>query len=79
MRHMRICVGDITARCEKCGSEDFQPQPGAASPAHEVFCFGCGTSTTRRALLMQIADRTMERAQAFLQQVKKQRSEPRKP
>jgi hypothetical protein len=48
---MRVCVGHISARCERCGGEDFQPALGEPSPT-ELICFACGLPTTRRALLM---------------------------
>ena len=75
---MRICVGHISAHCDKCGSQDFQPLHGESSPAHELVCFSCGACTTRRALLTQIADETVKRAEAFLELSKKARSQPRK-
>jgi hypothetical protein len=73
---MRICVGHITARCDQCGCEDFQPAPGETTPAQELACFGCGLRTTRRALLMQVADETVRRADAFLEASRKLRSRP---
>ena len=63
---MRIAVGQITAHCEMCGCEDFQPAAGEPSVPNELMCFNCGMCTTRRALLMQISDETVRRAQAFL-------------
>jgi hypothetical protein len=38
-----------------------------------VACFNCGFSTTHRALLMQISDETVRRAQAFLDAARKAR------
>ena len=75
---MRIRIGQINARCDACGGEDFQPLPGDDSAPHELACFGCGTVSTRRALLAQIAELTMRRARSFLSRSRKQRSEPRK-
>ena len=69
---MRVCVGHISARCERCGGEDFQPALGEPSPT-ELICFACGLPTTRRALLMQVADETVRRAQAFLDASRKAR------
>jgi len=74
---MRICVGHITSRCDQCGCEDFQPFQGEPSPAHELMCFNCGARTTRRALLMQIANETVKRAETFIELSKKARSQPR--
>src|ERR1051325_3010884 len=70
---MRVCVGHISARCEHCGCEDFQPALGEPSSPTEVICFACGLPTTRRALLMQIADETVQRAQAFLDSSRRSR------
>ena len=70
---MRVCVGHITARCDRCGCEDFQPIHTDSSPAHDVVCFSCGARTSRRALLSLVADETVKRAQAFLELSKKMR------
>ena len=70
---MRVRVGHISAHCEQCGCEDFQPTLGEASSSTELACFSCGFSTTRRALLMQIADETVRRAEAFLDASRKAR------
>ena len=75
-RIVRICVGQISARCENCGGDEFQPSPGASSPALELACFSCGSRTTHRALLMQVADETVRRAQAFLDASRSQRRQP---
>ena len=75
---MRICVGEIGARCEQCGAEEFQPVPAGTVPAHELVCFSCGAVVSRRALLAQIARRTMKRAERFLEDSKKQRTQPGK-
>jgi hypothetical protein len=64
---MRVHVGQISAHCEQCGCEDFQPLLGEASCPTELACFNCGLSTTRRALLMQVANETVRRAQVFLE------------
>ena len=47
------------------------------SPAHELTCFSCGARVTRSALLMQIANETTKRAEAFIEISKKARSQPR--
>jgi len=74
---MRIRVGHITARCDNCGCEDFQPLHAESSPAHELTCFSCGARVTRSALLMQIANETTKRAEAFIEISKKARNQPR--
>jgi hypothetical protein len=74
---MRISVGHISARCEHCGGEEFQPVPGENSAPLELVCSGCGQRTAHRALLMQVANETVRRAQAFLEQARKQRERPR--
>ncbi|HEY1291300.1 MAG TPA: hypothetical protein VGF58_23445 [Burkholderiales bacterium] len=70
---MRVRVGHISAHCEQCGCEDFQPTLGEPAVPNELACFNCGLSTTHRALLMQVADETVRRAQAFLDASRKAR------
>ena len=70
---MRVRVGRISAHCEMCGCEDFQPTLGEPSCPTELACFNCGLSTSRRALLMQVSDETVRRAQVFLEAVRKAR------
>ena len=70
---MRICVGHISAHCGQCGCQDFQPLLAESSPAHELACFSCGARVTRRALLGQIADETVRRAETFLNLSRKTR------
>jgi hypothetical protein len=70
---MRICVGHISAQCDKCGCQEFQPLVAEPSLAHELVCFSCGARVSYRALLTQIADETTKRAQAFLQRSEKAR------
>ena len=76
---MRICIGDVCARCDRCGAEEFQPLPAGTAPAQELVCFACGAVVSRRSLQTQIAERTMTRAERFLQDSKKLRTQPRKP
>jgi hypothetical protein len=73
---MRISVGNINARCDVCGGEDFHPIPGETDPVQELSCFGCGLRTTRRALLIQVADETVRRAEAFLEASRRLRNRP---
>ena len=75
---MRVCVGHISAYCDKCGCTDFQPLLAEPSAAHELVCFNCGARVTRHALLTQIANETVKRAETFLDLSKKARSQPRK-
>ena len=70
---MRVSVGKISAHCLRCGCEEFQPPLGEPACPTEVACFDCGLSTTHRALLMQVADETVRRAQAFLDAARKAR------
>jgi len=72
---MHISVGNINARCDVCGGEDFQPTSGE-SPVQELACFGCGQRTTHRALLMQVADETVRRAEEFLEASRRLRNRP---
>jgi len=73
---MRVRVGQISAHCEQCGCRDFQPTLGEPSCPTELACFNCGLSITRRALLTQIADETVRRAQAFLDASRRLRTPP---
>ena len=70
---MRIRVGNISARCERCGCEDFQPVLADAHPADELLCFSCGAATTRRALVARIADETVRQAERYLQRARSRR------
>ncbi|HEY7237792.1 MAG TPA: hypothetical protein VH600_01370 [Burkholderiales bacterium] len=70
---MRVSVGQISAHCEVCGCEEFQPKPGELSCPTELACFNCGLVTTRRTLLMQVSNETVRRAQAFLEAARKAR------
>jgi hypothetical protein len=69
---MRIRVGNIGGRCETCGCEDFQPVPPAVAPANELACFSCGALMNRRALLTQIAEETVRRAERLLRRARRQ-------
>jgi len=73
---MRVQVGQISAHCEQCGCEDFQPPPGEPTCPTELACFNCGLTTTRRALLMQVAEETVRRAEAFLEASRSLRNRP---
>ncbi|HKQ27167.1 MAG TPA: hypothetical protein VJT77_01125 [Burkholderiales bacterium] len=75
---MRVWIGEVVARCEQCGAEEFQALPAGTVPAHELVCFSCGAVVTRRALLTQIAQRTMKRAERFIEHSKRNRTQPRK-
>lgn len=72
---MRVNVGQISAHCLRCGCEEFQPTLGEPS-ASELSCFSCGLSTTRRALLTQVAEETVRRAEAFLETSRRLRNRP---
>lgn len=63
---MRVRVGQIGARCERCGCEDFQPAASGGYATNELVCFSCGASTSRRTLVTQIVDETVRRAERFL-------------
>lgn len=65
---MRVRVGNIGARCEACGCEEFQPR----ASANEVACSNCCALIYRRVLLMQIANETVRRAERLLEHSKKQ-------
>ena len=73
---MRISVGQISAFCAHCGGEEFQPAPGESQVPLELVCADCGQRTTQRALLMQVADETVRRAEAYLDASRRLRNRP---
>jgi hypothetical protein len=69
---MLINIGDITAACARCGGTDFEPQtPGALRLASELTCARCGARAKYLALLDQIGEEAMRRANRAIDQLKK--------
>ena len=69
---MLISIGDIAAACVRCGSTDFEPL--AAGPlrlASELQCARCGSRVKYLALLDQIGEEAMQRANKAIDELKK--------
>ena len=76
---MIISVGEVKARCRGCGGTDFTPaQPGELELASVLECSGCGKTSSYEALLDDIGEEAMKRANESLSDLKKRRG-PRKP
>lgn len=73
---MRVSIGDITAHCAGCGGTDFEPLSAAPMRlASELKCTGCGARMKYLALLDQIGEEAMRRANQAIDELKKR---PRK-
>lgn len=71
---MNIRIGDITARCERCRGSDFEVlSPGAVRLTSELRCTGCGTKLKYLALLDQIGEEAMRRANEAIEGLKKKK------
>jgi hypothetical protein len=69
---MFIRIGDITAACVRCGGTDFEPLgAGPLRLASELQCAGCGTRVKYLALLDQIGEEAMRRANKAIEELKK--------
>jgi hypothetical protein len=69
---MLISIGDITAKCPRCGGTDFEPlSAGSLRLASELKCTGCGARARYLALLDQIGEEAMRRANRAIEELKK--------
>ena len=71
---MIVRIHDITAACPRCGGKEFEPL--AAGPLRLpslLRCSDCGTETRYRALLDQIGEEAMQRANRAIDDLKKNR------
>jgi len=69
---MLISIGDITAACPRCGGTDFEPlSAGPLRLATELKCTACGASVRYLALLDQIGEEAMRRANKAIEELKK--------
>lgn len=64
----RFKIGEIVARCPRCGSADFLAQ---ADSEIELVCAGCRAASPRSALVAQIAREAIDRADELLRAVRK--------
>ena len=71
---MIISIGDITAYCEACRGTEFDLlSPGALRLTSELRCRGCGEHCKYLALLDQIGEEAMRRANEDIEALKKQK------
>jgi hypothetical protein len=69
---MRVTIGDITAHCDGCGATEFDLlSPGALRLTSELRCNGCGERCKYLALLDQIGEEAMRRANEAIAELKK--------
>lgn len=73
---MLISIGDISAACVRCGGKDFEPL-GSSRPrlASELTCTSCGAKVKYLALLDQIGEEAMRRANKAIEELKKRPKE----
>jgi hypothetical protein len=78
---MIIRIGDITATCPQCGAVEFEPL-SAGPPlrlASELKCSGCAATIKYLALLDQIGEEAMRRANKAIEELKRRPGRPEKP
>jgi hypothetical protein len=69
---MLVSIGDITAACARCGGTDFQPlAAGEVRLSSELKCAGCGSRTRYLALLDQIGEEAMRRANRAIEELRR--------
>jgi hypothetical protein len=77
---MMIRIGDITAACPHCGGIEFEPlSPQPLRLASELKCARCGSKTKYLALLDEIGDEAMRRANQAIDELKRRPGRPDKP
>ena len=73
-RPMIVRIHDITAVCRRCGGTDFQPlTAGPLRLPSELRCTTCGAKTRYLALLDQIGEEAMHRANRAIAELKKKK------
>jgi hypothetical protein len=71
---MIISIGDITARCPRCEGAEFEPlSEGPLRLASEFKCSACGAKAKYLALLDQIGEEAMRRANDAIEALKKRK------
>lgn len=74
---MRIGVGDMVAKCRRCGCEDFDESVvGDTDPQAVFICSACRAPTTRLLLLTSISDEAVKRSVDLREQSKRLRDGP---
>jgi hypothetical protein len=77
---MIIRIGDITATCPQCGGAQFDPlSAGPLRLASVLQCSACRTEVKYLALLDQIGDEAMRRANKAIDDLKRRPARPDKP
>lgn len=77
-RTLTLSVGGVIAHCPKCRAIEFvsRTEPGGDFSAALV-CTACKTETSRRALIDQIGEEVMKRANEALENARKRRAVPK--
>lgn len=71
---MIVRIHDITASCPRCGGAVFEPlTDGPLRLPSELRCTACGARTRYLALLDQIGEEAMRRANRAIEELKKNR------
>ncbi len=71
---MKVQIHDIVAECPRCNGREFEPlTPGPLQLPSELRCSGCGAKTRYLALLDQIGEEAMRRANRAIEELKKRR------
>jgi hypothetical protein len=71
---MKVQIHDIVAACPRCGGTEFEPLGGAPLRLpSELRCKDCGGKTRYLALLDQIGEEAMRRANRAIEALKKRR------
>ena len=69
---MQISIGDIGAACTRCGGREFKPlSPGTLRLATVLECTRCSAKVKYLALLDQIGEEAMRRANKAIEELKK--------
>lgn len=69
---MLVSIGDITAACERCSGCEFEPlTAGELRLSSELKCAGCGTRVRYLALLDQIGEEAMRRANKAIDELRR--------
>ena len=69
---MEIRIGEIVASCERCGATEFeQLSPGPLRLASELRCTACDSRVKYLALLDQIGEEAMRRANQAIDELKR--------
>jgi hypothetical protein len=77
---MIVRIHDIVAVCPRCGADDFEQtsSPPLRLPS-ELQCTGCGAKTRYLALLDQIGEEAIRRANEAIENLKKNPKRPSGP